>query len=309
MSSLQSYFVKTTMKFFTRHHQGLDKNNPYSIEQIRQSFDQACQQLPVPSKLKVRYDSLNDVPVAWLNMPESKPERLMVFFHGGGYCLGTLKGYLGLGARLAKYNTCQVLLVDYRLAPEHPCPAAIEDAIAAYKGVLKNYLPHQIILAGDSAGGGLICALLQALKERMLSMPAATILMSPWTDLRGTSPSIEQKNKIDPVLNSYILERLGILYRGDIPTDDPMVSPLLGNFSDFPPSLIQVGTEEVLLDDSRQLAEQLEAVNRHVQLEIFDGMFHVWQLFAAFLPEAKTALLQIAAFTDKQWQQHMYSQN
>jgi len=189
------------------------------------------------------------------------------------------------------------LLPDYRLAPEHPYSAAIEDAVAAYGWMLtQGYGADRLAVAGDSAGGGLALATMLRLQQLGQPLPAATACLSPWTDLTMTGASIQGKVAADPLVTPASLERCAAWYLGDGDRSDPLASPLLGDLTGLPPLLIQVGSEEILLDDASRLAAQAEAAGVTVAYQCWDQMFHVWQLYAPMLSEARDAIAGLGDF-------------
>jgi acetyl esterase/lipase len=200
-------------------------------------------------------------------------------------------------ASLSEASGMKALALDYRLAPEHPHPAAVDDAVAAYRWLLANSVaPERIAIAGDSAGGGLSAATLVALREAGDPLPAAAVLISPWTDLAATGGSITERADIDPMIDMAVLNRMAAAYAGQTSTKDPSVSPLYAGLAGLPPLLIQVGTAEVLYDDSVRLAELARAAGVEVSFEAWEDMIHVFQAFGALLPEAGEAIGKIGDF-------------
>jgi len=237
------------------------------------------------------------VPAAWLIPRSVDRDRILLYFHGGGYVIGSIASCREMAARLAARAGCTALIVDYRLAPEHPFPAALEDALASYRWLLsQGFDPASIVIAGDSAGGGLTVALLAALRDVGEALPAAAILLSPWTDLAMTGESIRTKAKADPMLHEASLRHWAGWYRGAADAQHPQISPLYADLTGLPPIYIQTGTSEMLLDDSRRLAEQARACGVRVEHDEWEGMFHVFQVFAAMgVPESREA---VARFGD-----------
>ena len=225
--------------------------------------------------------------------------RGVLYFHGGGYVMGSLNTHAELMGRISSACRAPVLGIDYRLAPEHPYPAAVEDAVASYDRLRdRGIKPGQIVIAGDSAGGGLTLACLLALKEQGKPLPAGAVLLSPWTDLTASGASVRTRADADPMIDGGVLEPMAGLYRGDTPAATAGVSPLFGDLAGLPPLLIQVGDFEVLLDDSTRLAERASDAGVDVQIDVFDGAFHVFQ-HNPNLPESTEALAAIGAFFDR----------
>lgn len=233
----------------------------------------------------------------WVDTKQKESSKIILFLHGGAYVNGSPHAYRGMTCRIARAVRAKVLVVDYRLAPEHPFPAALEDADAAYNWLLSQSFPaSQMALIGDSAGGGLVLSLLQDLKKKNLPLPACAVLLSPWTDLSCSLPSMQANASIDPMLDPILALDRARSYAGSRDLRDPAVSPLYGDLSGLPPLLIHVGSDEILLDDSRYLAEKARQAGTMVELEIWDKMFHVWHFLAGILPQGRTAIQRIADF-------------
>jgi acetyl esterase/lipase len=224
-------------------------------------------------------------------------QRIVLYLHGGGYVIGSIATHRDLAGGIADAAGAKTLLLDYRLAPEHPFPAAVDDAVAAYRGLLAaGSKPENIVFAGDSAGGGLTVAALVALKQQGLPLPAAGVCISPWVDLTFAGESMKTKQDADPLLGPGPLKWMGGLYLAGQPENTPLASPLFADLKGLPPLLIQVGTEEVLLDDALRLDAAARAAGVNVSLEVWDGMMHVWHLMAAMIPEGKQAIRKIGEF-------------
>jgi acetyl esterase/lipase len=237
------------------------------------------------------------VPAEWVAVEGAEHEAVVLYLHGGGYCIGSLNTHRGMAARVAGACGARVLNVDYRLAPEHPHPAAVDDAVAAYRWLLgTGVAPGAIVVGGDSAGGGLVVATLLALRDAGDPLPAAGVCMSPWVDLTCTSGTFETKADDDPMCSKEGLDEMAAAYAGEHDVHHPLVSPLHADLSRLPPLLIQVGTAEVLLDDAVRLAERARSAGVDVRLEAWDDLVHVFQAFAPVVPEAVEALDGIGAF-------------
>lgn len=223
--------------------------------------------------------------------------RMLLYFHGGGYYFCSTKTHRPLVFGLTKRAGVRAFSLDYRLAPEHRFPAALDDALAAYRRLLATGMPPEsIVLGGDSAGGGLALATLVALRDRGEPLPAGAILFSPWTDLAATGETLRTHDGIDPMFAGPALGKAAKLYLGDTPAAHPYASPLYADFTGLPPLFIQVGSTEVLLDDSRRVADKARAAGVPVEIEIWPEMPHVWQLYAPMVPESRQALDRAAAF-------------
>jgi epsilon-lactone hydrolase len=225
----------------------------------------------------------------------------ILYLHGGGYTLGSPRFYRPLATSLARAADAVVFAADYRRAPEHPCPAALDDAIAGYRGLLDlGFDPARIALAGDSAGGGLCVATALEVGAAALPAPAALALISPWSDLTLSGESIGAKARDDVIRRSW-LEASGRSYRNGIAAEDPRCSPLYADLAGLPPTLIQVGTDEILLSDAERFAERVRAAGVDVSLDRYEGLFHVFQNLPGRLPQAEAAIAEIGAFVRRHW--------
>ena len=223
--------------------------------------------------------------------------RCILYFHGGAYIAMSAKTHRAITSRLAVWSDARLFALDYRLAPENPFPAALDDALAAYRALIAaGTPPSRIVVAGDSAGGGLALALLLALRNAADQLPAAAVLFSPWTDLAATGNSIVANNSADPVFFGSWVASIARYYLADTPSTDPLVSPVYADLTGLPPLLIQVGDTEVLLDDSRRVAENARQVGVEATLQIWPGPPHGWHIFASILPEARAALRDAGGF-------------
>jgi monoterpene epsilon-lactone hydrolase len=233
----------------------------------------------------------------WIVPPGATEGRVLLYLHGGGYVVGSVDMYRDLISRLARAAGARALGIDYRLAPEHPFPAAVEDATAAYRWLVSHgTAPARIAIAGDSAGGGLTLATLTALRDAGEPLPAAAACLSPWVDLQGIGASMTSKAAVDPFVQKEMIQFMAQQYLGDRDPRTPLAAPLYADLQGLPPLLIQVGTAEVLLDDATRIAERARAAGVEVSLEVWDDMIHVWQLFAPILPEGQQAIERIGAF-------------
>ncbi len=237
------------------------------------------------------------VPAEWITAPGADPGRNVLYLHGGGYMIGSIKTHRCLAGWISRAAQARVLIIDYRLAPENPCPAAVEDAVAAYRFMLDSGVnPSRTVVSGDSAGGGLAVATLLAIRDAKLPLPAAAACLSPWVDMEGTGESMQTKAAVDPMVGSGNLGEMAAAYLGGQDPKTPLASPLYADFKGLPPMLIQVGTSEVLLDDSRRLAERARQAGVEVVYEPWENMIHVWQIFVPMLDEAKQAVARIGEY-------------
>jgi epsilon-lactone hydrolase len=223
--------------------------------------------------------------------------RCILYLHGGGYIAMSARTHRSVTSRLAILGHASVFGLDYRLAPEYPFPAALEDALGAYRALIATGISaSRIAVTGDSAGGGLALALLVALRDAKDPLPAAAVLFSPWTDLAATGNSIVDNDKTDAICFGAWVGRQGRHYLGDTPATDPRASPLYADLTGLPPLLIQVSSSEVLLDDSRRVADRAQQVGVETILQVWPNLPHGWQVFAPILPEARDALHEAGAF-------------
>ncbi|TVS09593.1 MAG: alpha/beta hydrolase [Gammaproteobacteria bacterium] len=273
--------------------------NGNDVVASRASMEAEMAKLRQPADVQHEDVTVGGRPARWFRSPDSQPDRVMLYLHGGAYVRGSINTHAELMARLSQTLRIPVLGLDYRLAPEHPYPAALDDAVASYRWLLETGLkPQRIVVGGDSAGGGLALATLQALKEASLPQPAGAVLFSPWTDLSGSGDSVKTRAKADPMVDPDSLTVMAAHYLDGMPADTPGASPLFGNLSGLAPLLIQVGDAEVLLDDATRLYQRAQAAGVDTSLRIFDGGFHVFQAIPA-LPEAAEALADVAEFCQR----------
>jgi acetyl esterase/lipase len=252
-----------------------------------------------PADIEVEPVEAAGVPAEWLTPDECVPGRSIVHFHGGGYATGTLDSTRSLCCHLARATRARVLVVDYRLAPEHPFPSAVDDAVTAYRDALDTgAAPASTVMCGDSSGGGLALATLVALRDLGESLPAAAVCMSPWTDLTLSGSSLDSNRESDPMVSASTLSMMADAYAGTAERTTPTASPLFADLAGLPPMLLQVGAGELLLDDATRFAERATAAGVDVTLEIWDDVFHVWHAFADLLPEARDAIARIGAYVD-----------
>jgi epsilon-lactone hydrolase len=263
----------------------------------RAQYERAEKVFPTPADVKVERVNAPAASAEWLRPPSAAPGRVVLYLHGGGYVIGSPRSHRHLAAAIAAAAEASALLLDYRLAPEHPYPAAVEDATAAYRWLLDQAVaPEHIVIAGDSAGGGLTVATLLALREARVPLPAGGVCISPWVDLTCGGASYETKAAADPIVRRAGVEEMARAYLGATPPRTPLASPLFADLRGLPPLLIHVGTDEVLLDDAVQLAERAKRAGVEVTLEIYDRMIHVWHWFLPMLDEAQTAVDTIGRF-------------
>ena len=237
------------------------------------------------------------VPGEWIVPPGSADDQVILYLHGGGYVMGSIHTHRAMIARIARASKARALALNYRLAPEHPFPAAVEDALAAYRWLLElGHRGSSIAVAGDSAGGGLALATVVALRDSGTPLPAAIVAMSPWTDLAATGASITSNAANDVMVCKEDLLWMAGMYFGKNNPKTPLVSPLYADLYRLPPLLVQVGSAEILLDDATRTAECARAAGVQVELEVWEEMLHGWHLFAKLLPEGQQAIGRIGEF-------------
>ncbi|HEY1565931.1 MAG TPA: alpha/beta hydrolase fold domain-containing protein, partial [Solirubrobacteraceae bacterium] len=267
------------------------------VAEQRAIFEEMMAAIPVPADVTTAPGRLGGIPVINVEIAGADSERVIFYLHGGAYAIGTAASSVGLASDLARRAGARLVTIDYRLAPEHPHPAAIDDAVAAYRGLLDSGVAaSSIVIAGESAGAGLAAATLVALKHAGLSQPTGAVLMSPWADLTLSGDSISAKAAVDPALTPEGLRRRAVDYVADGDRTADLVSPIFADLTGLPPLLIQAGSHEILLDDATRLASRAAAADVAVTLEVTPGVPHVFQGFAAMLDEGAAALTGAGAF-------------
>ncbi|MHB0859354.1 MAG: alpha/beta hydrolase [Anaerolineae bacterium] len=261
----------------------------------------ATRRPPAEDAVRCLTVQVDGMPAEWVLAPGADPNLRLLYLHGGGYVSGSGAFYLTMAAHISAAAHCAVLLPDYRLAPEYPFPAGLEDCLRAYAWMLANgpsgpAPTNAAFVAGDSAGGGLTLATLLALRDRAQPMPAAGIGISAWTDLTLAGESIQSEAANDPIMSPLSLPSFAALYLGETDPRTPLASPLFGDYRGIPPLLIQVGEHEIIRDDSVRVAAKAQADGVRVQLEVWPGMFHVFTSHEPLLPEAREAIAHMAAF-------------
>lgn len=265
---------------------------------VAAKFDALLEQTPAAKGVTYHQAVVGGVPGWWCRLEGAAEDVAILHLHGGGYVVGSAKSYRKFVGQIAERAKANIFIADYRLAPDHPFPAAIEDAEAAYRGLVETGC-RRIALTGDSAGGGIalgLLARLAAADQASLPRPLATAVMSPWTDLALTGASFQTRARADPLLRRDTLERAASLYLGDRDPRSPAASPLYGDVTGLSPVLIQVGQDEVLLDDARRYAARVEAAGGTVELHVWDGMVHVFQTNITMLRAARDAMDQTGDF-------------
>lgn len=262
-----------------------------SWSERREAMEAGTAFFPVADGIALTPASANGVPVEWQARADAADDAVLIYLHGGGYAIGSIASHRSLTSSLAAGFNGRVLSVGYRLAPEHPCPAGIEDAVSVYRHVLdKNIAGGRILIAGDSAGGGLTIAALQAIRDAGLPRPAGGWALSPWVDLTGTSETMSLKADDDLMISAANVKDTAAIYAPGGDAGDPRATPLNAGFAGLPPLLVQVGTSETLLDDALTLARRAALANVEVRLETWPFQQHVFQMFAPMMSEAREAI-------------------
>jgi acetyl esterase/lipase len=289
MPSWQSYLLDPMLRLAVKRHLG----KVATPDEARNAFERSAP--PLPRGARQQPGSLGGVAGEWVTASD-KPTGTLLYLHGGGYFACSPVTHRAITGALA-LRGFRVFAAEYRLAPEHPYPAAVDDGLNVYKALLaQGVSPLTTVIAGDSAGGGLVLAVLLAARAEGLPMPSSALLFSPWTDLAGTGDSLKSNLRRDPMLRGERIFEATAFYVNGADPKDPLISPLYGDLTGLPPLCIQVGDSEVLLDDSTRLAARANAAGVRVHLKIWKNVPHVWQLFQMFLPEARAALAEASAF-------------
>lgn len=268
----------------------------------RALFHEMIASVPLPEDVTATPGRLGGIPVVTVETPGDESSAVVLYFHGGAYALGSAGDSVGLAADVARRVGVRAVSVDYRLAPEHPFPAAVDDAVAAYRALLADGTPSsEVAFVGESAGGGLVVATLVALKEAGLPQPSSAVVFSPWADLTLSGDSLTGKADVDPALTAKGLQIRARDYLGETDPATPLASPVFADLTGLAPLLIQVGSHEILLDDAVRLAARAAAHDVAVELQVWPQVPHVFQGFAALLDDADAALTSAAAFTRAHW--------
>ena len=268
-----------------------------SVVEMRGAYDAFGTLFPTPPDVTLRPEQIDGVAAEWTSTPDASRERVVLYLHGGGYAIGSISSHRHLAAELGRTARTQTLAIDYRLAPEHPFPAAVDDSLAGYRFLLDaGFAPSCIAIAGDSAGGGLTVATLLAAREAGLPQPACGVCLSPWVDLEASGGSMTTKAAEDPLAQREFLLQMAARYLGDADPRSPFAAPLLADLRELAPLLIQVGSAEVLLDDAVRLAAAAGAQEVEARLEVWPEMIHVWHFFHPVLAEGRRALDTAGAY-------------
>ena len=289
--------MDTGIQAVRAHLAKLPPSDTMTVAERRAQYERAEKVFPTPPDVKVEATTAPARPAEWLTPPAARPDAVVLYLHGGGYVIGSPRSHRHLAAAIARAAGTRALLLDYRLAPEHPFPAAVDDAVAAYRWLLgQGIAASRIVVAGDSAGGGLTVATLLALRERGVTQAAGGVCISPWVDLTCSGASYGTKAAADPIVTREGVAMMARAYLGDGDAKAPLASPLYADLSGLPSLLVQVGSDEVLLDDALGLGERARAAGVDVTVEEWPEMIHVWHWFLPMLDEAQRAIDTIGAF-------------
>lgn len=304
MPSIQSHIFRFVLKnrhllrFQLKRRSIFDFNT--SIAQFRQDCEKGAKLLgKIPAGIEVKPVSADGLPAEWIIPYGAGKDKVILYTHGGGYVSGSCQDHRAIVARVVEVSNVRALLFEYRLAPENPFPAALEDSLKAYRWLLAQGIsPSNIIIAGESAGGGLCLATLLALRDQKIPLPAAAVVLSPWTDLKCTGESYRTKNKVSlaPAESWTVFSRY---YAGDNDPCLPLISPLYGDLYGLPPILILSGEDDELIDDSIRFADKAKAAGVDITLKVGERMVHCYPLLPSFIPEARQAMDEINAFTNR----------
>jgi epsilon-lactone hydrolase len=271
-----------------------------TVAERRATLDSAA--APPPPGTTVEPTDAGGVPAEWVIADAVTADNVLLYLHGGAYVGGSPAMLRKMVALISAAARCRVLSVDYRLAPEHPFPAAVDDAVAAYRSLLRGGTePSAVAIAGDSAGGGLTLATLVALRDAGDRLPAAAVALSPWTDLALTGESLRTRADVDVMIKPAGMVETAQLYLAGADPRHPYASPLYAELDGLPPMLIHVGDAEVILDDATRFAAKAGTAGLDVTLEVWDEMPHVWHAFAGFLPESDQAIARIGSWLQERW--------
>ncbi len=270
---------------------------PTDLGERRRGMDANATAFPLDAAIKVEAVDANGVKAEWTTSPGADAKRVLLYVHGGGYVFGSILSHRHLVAEIGQQAGCRTLALDYRLAPEHPFPAPVEDTVAAYRFLLNSGIePHHIAIAGDSAGGGLVAAALVAIRDAGLNQPACGWAISPWVDMEATHETYTTRAAADPTVSRETITEIARTYLAGADPRSPLAAPIYAELRGIAPLLIQVGAAETLLGDSLLLAGKAGAADVPVRLEIWPEMIHVWHLYHRMLGAGRRAIVEGSAY-------------
>lgn len=274
-----------------------------TLDQMRTGWDDLFSNIADRQEADAQKVDANGVKSEMIAAPGVSQDRVVLYLHGGGYVLGSVNSHRDLINRLSLAADARVLALDYRLAPETPFPGAVEDSTAAYRWLLEQGIkPSRIAVAGDSAGGGLTAATLIALRDAGDPLPATGVMLSPWCDMEGVGETFDSKADVDPMVKRELILGMAASYLNGQSPKTPLANPLYADLTGLPPLLIQVGGRECLLDDAKRLEANAKTAGVDIEVDVWDEMIHVWQIFTSTLPEAQPAIDKLGAHIQKHCQ-------
>jgi len=295
-----SWQVRLLELYFRIQHTFSNPAGQTDVRKERAYLEGLGSMFKLPKGIQVVKELANGVAAEWLIPPAVSPGRVVLYLHGGAYVAGSINSHRSIAANIAIAAKARAFIIDYRMAPEHPHPAAVEDAVAVYKWLLSNKVDSKhLAVVGDSAGGGLTLALLISLRDGNIPLPAAGICLSPWTDLAFSGESWKSKAAVDLIVFDIKEREFARLYLGGLDPKTPLASPLYADLKGLPPLLVQVGTNEVLLSECTQMVERAKQAGVNAVLDEWEKMQHVWQFAASFIPEGRRAIARIGEFIDR----------
>lgn len=296
MTFVASFRARLIRSITSRYIRGMDLHKA-EVNLVRRRMDVIARLARPARRVDIEETRVCDLKAEWLRPEGARAGKVLLYLHGGAYVLGSCKSHRHLVSHIARAGKINALLPEYRLAPEHPFPAGLDDCVAVYRALLADGIaPQDIIVGGDSAGGGLTVALMLALRHAGDPLPRAGLLLSPFLDMTASGESAESRLGQDPWFDPADIDILINYYCGDSEVRNPLVSPVFANVAGLPPFFIQVGDDEILLSDATRFADKMRDSGNKVAIEIWPEMWHVWQLFVGKMPEARQAIAKIGEF-------------
>lgn len=293
MRSIRSLLVREMFRTLLKPQDKLKG----SAEGQRKLMEGLAKWLRIPRDVKVIRFNIDGITLEWIYVSKANKNNVILYLHGGAYASGSANTHRVLVALISRFSGARVILPEYRLAPENTFPSALKDSLFVYRWLINQEIkPSNIIIAGDSAGGGLAAATILSLRDNNEPLPAGLICISPWADLTDGGETRITKAKEDPEFTAKDIRKAALRYAGGEDLNNPLLSPIYGDFHGFPPLLIQVGSEELLLSDSVKMSEEARLAGVDVTLEVWEGMWHVWHIMGSFVPESRKAIKRIGIF-------------
>lgn len=290
--------LENVIELLTSH----DRPENPTVEDSRAGFEKLARVVGGKTPARIQDVDAGGVPSELVSAGGASDDTATLYLHGGGYVIGSPKTHREFARRLSAASRAQVLVIDYRLAPENPFPAPVEDAVSAYRWLLdEGYAPERLSIAGDSAGGGLTAATLVSIRDQGLPLPACGVCLSPWVDMEGLGDSMTTRADRDPMVQKEGLVGMAGVYLADADPRSPLAAPMYADLGGLPPLLIQVGASETLFDDAVRLDKKARAAGVKTTFEEWDDMIHVWHIFAPMLDEGQQAIERMAEFMREKW--------